>query len=231
MSAHIITVTGGRAGCGKSTVAANLAAVLATRRTGPVCLVDLDFAAGTIADMFDAEADAGGVPEAHVATRLAHGLYAVLAPTILGDPGRLPERVVSELLAVLSTMYSYVVIDTPSVVNKHVLTALEYAHQQILITTPERPGLRGLRQVHSMLDLLDHSPALRTVVVNRAISDSGLPEGEIVEAARAPIAAWLPTTADVPQSINNGHPLATMDPGHPFSAAVRELALTHVCHV
>lgn len=224
VDARIVTIVGARAGAGASTVAANLAVALARAGTGPVCLVDLDFTAGDIATMFDAEVDEGGVPEAHVATRLSRGLYAILAPTILGDPGRLPERVVSELLASLSTMYAHVVVDAPAAVNKHVLTALEYAHRQVLVTTPERPALRALSRYHDMLDTLGHDRHLRSVVINRTHPDNGIPTPEIEQAARTPIAAWLPATADVPHSINTGQPLTAVDPDHPFSHALQALA-------
>ncbi|GLW90712.1 AAA family ATPase [Actinokineospora globicatena] len=225
MDAQIVTIVGARAGAGASTVAANLAVALARSGTGPVCLVDLDFTAGDIATMFDAEADEGGVPEAHVATRLSRGLYAILAPTVLGDPGRVPERVVSELLASLSTMYAHVVVDAPAAVNKHVVTALEYSHRQVLVTTPERPALRALGRYLDMLDTLGHDRRLRSVVINRTNPDNGIPTAEVELAARTPIAAWLPATPDIPLSINTGQPLAAVDPDHPFCHSL--LSLTH----
>ncbi|WP_018681198.1 AAA family ATPase [Actinokineospora enzanensis] len=228
MGAHIVTVVSGRGGCGKTTFAANLATVLADHHRGPVCLVDLDFTAGAVADQFDAEVDEGGVPDAGVATRLGRGLYAVLAPTVLGDPGRMPDRVVNELLAGLSTMYAYVVVDTPSTMNKHVMTALEYAHQQILVTTPERPALRGLRQLQDTLDTIDHDPALRTVVVNRAYPDSGMTADEIERGVRGPVAAWLPAAQEIPMSVNHGVPLVRVSPSHPYTRILRELARDHV---
>ncbi|MBM7775597.1 MinD-like ATPase involved in chromosome partitioning or flagellar assembly [Actinokineospora baliensis] len=221
MDAQIVTVVAARAGAGASTVAANLAVTLARAGRGPVCLVDLDFSAGDIATMFDAEADEDGIPEAHVAIRLSRGLYAVLAPTVLGDPGRVPERVVSELIASLSTMYTHVVIDAPAAVNKHVVTALEYSHRQILVTTPERPALRALGRYHDMLDILGHDRRLRSVVVNRSYGDDGIPVAEVEQAARLPIAAWLPATAEIPVSINTGQPLAAVDPEHAFCVALR----------
>ncbi|GAA2979655.1 AAA family ATPase [Actinokineospora diospyrosa] len=221
MDAQIVTVVAARAGAGTSTVAANLAVTLARGGRGPVCLVDLDFSAGDIATMFDAEADEDGVPEAHVATRLGKGLYAILAPTVLGDPGRVPERVVSELIASLSTMYAHIVIDAPAAVNKHVVTALEYSHRQILVTTPERPALRALGRYHDMLDTLGYDRRLRSVVVNRSYTDNGMPVGEVERAARMPVAAWLPASGDVPVSVNTGQPLAAVDPEHEFCVALR----------
>ncbi|WP_084467851.1 AAA family ATPase [Actinokineospora inagensis] len=223
MGAHIVTVVAGRAGAGTSTIAANLAVTLARTGGGPVCLVDIDFTAGDIATMFDAEADDDGVPEAHVATRLGRGLYAILAPTVLGDPSRVPERIVSELIASLSTMYAHVVIDAPATINKHVVTALEYSHQQILVTTAERPALRALGRLHDTLDLLNHDHRLRTVVVTRAHPETGLPATDVERAARAPIAAWLPASPDIPVSINAGQPLATVAPDHPFCRPLRDL--------
>jgi MinD-like ATPase involved in chromosome partitioning or flagellar assembly len=45
---------------------------------------------------------------------------------------------------------------------------------------------------------------------------------------RSPIVANVPSTRDVPVSINHGTPLMVENPTHPVSRAIRELAENHL---
>ena len=55
------------------------------------------------------------------------------------------------------------------------------------------------------------------------------PHGRVVEQIiNAPISAYLPATADVPASVNQGVPLASRNPDHPLSHAVRQFVETRV---
>jgi pilus assembly protein CpaE len=67
------------------------------------------------------------------------------------------------------------------------------------------------------------------IVLNRANSKVGLLASEVEKTLRAPIAAQIPSSRDVPAAINRGVTIFQDDPRHPVSYAVRELAgqITH----
>jgi pilus assembly protein CpaE len=229
---QVVTVFAAKGGCGKTTLATNLAVALNARGLRRVCLVDLDLVFGDVAIMLglhptsslvDAVDLPGGLhPETvrSLVTPIWPDLDALLAPAALGDAAAIPAALVSELLAVLPSMYDYVVVDTAAQFSTHVLMALDCAHHHVLLTTPERPALHNLRLTLDTLDLLSYGKAARSVVLNRCDSRVGLTSGDIDAAIRTPIAGRLPSSRDLPASINRGVPLAAAQPEHGYSRAV-----------
>ena len=84
------------------------------------------------------------------------GLEMLLAPVNPGDAEKVPPSLVGELLAVLRTMFDYVVVDTPPQLSEHVLTALDASAHHVLLTTPDVPALKNLRVVLDVLDMLSY---------------------------------------------------------------------------
>jgi pilus assembly protein CpaE len=233
---RIVTVFAAKGGCGKTTVATNLATILHDRGAHRVCLLDLDLEFGDAAGMLGLRSERSMVdalpvvdqltPEtvASLMTNYLPGFDCLLAPTRPGDAQLIPASLVSRLLAVLPLVYDFVVVDTPSRFGSHVLAALDAADHQILVTTPERPALKNLRVTLDMLDLLPYDRTARSIVVNRSDPRSALPAELLDELLRSPIAGHLPTWDGVPASINRGEPLAVAQPDHAVSLAIRQLA-------
>ena len=240
MNGRIVTVFAAKGGCGKTTLATNLAVVLNAGGTRRVCLVDLDLAFGDVASMLslepagslvDAVAGAGQLEIAAIpslVTPVGAGLDSVLTPVVPGDAARVPATLVGELLAILPSIYDYVVVDTPAHFSAHVLMALDSSHHHVLLTTPERPALHNLRLTLDMLDLLSYSRAARSVVLNRCDSRVGLTADDIERTIKTAIAGELPSSWDVSASINHGVPLAAEQPEHRYSQAVRRFVERHI---
>jgi pilus assembly protein CpaE len=232
---QIVTVFAAKGGCGKTTLATNLAVALA-RDAGRVCVVDLDLAFGDVAisvqldpvrTVVDALPMAGHLDitgAASLLTRYRPGLDMLLAPVAPGDAEKIPPRLVGELLAVLRTMFDFIVVDTPAQFSEHVLTAMDVSSQLVLLTTPDVPALKNLRVTLDMLDLLSYPRQIRSVVVNRADSKVGLSLEHVERVVRSPISAHIPSSRAVPVSINNGTPITLESPGHPVSQAVSRFA-------
>jgi pilus assembly protein CpaE len=75
-----------------------------------------------------------------------------------------------------------------------------------------------------MFDLLEYAKEQRVVVLNRADARVGLTPADIERVVRAPILGHVPSTRDVPVSINRGVPLVVENAAHPVSRAIREIA-------
>ena len=233
---EVITVFSAKGGTGKTTIATNLAFALADDGANRVCLLDLDLAFGDVAISLQLEPrrtivsaltlgeefDAAKV--ASLVTNYSPGLDCLLAPIEPGDAEKIPARLVEEIIAILTSMYDYVVIDTPPQLSEHVLVALDASHHQILITTPEVPALKNLRLTLDMLDLLSYGQNSRFIVLNRSDADVGLSAADVERVVKSSITAYLPSSREVPASINRGTPLAAEQPDHPFSRAVRQFA-------
>jgi pilus assembly protein CpaE len=233
---QIVTVFAAKGGCGKTTLAINLAMALAKHGGHRVCIVDLDLAFGDVAislqcdpvrTIVDALPMAGHLDTAgaeSLLTRYARRLDMLLAPVTPGDAERVPPALTGELLAVLRGMFDYVVVDTPAQFSEHVLTAMDASAQHVLLTTPDVPALKNLRVAMDMLDLLSYPQQIRSVVLNRADSKVGLSLEDVERVVRCPIVAYVPSSRAVPVSINRGTPITISNPVHPVSRAIVRFA-------
>jgi Flp pilus assembly CpaE family ATPase len=233
---QVVTVFAAKGGCGKTTLAINLALALARHADRRVCIVDLDLAFGDVAisvqldpakTIVDALPMAGHLDEtgaSSLLTRYQANVEMLLAPTTPGDAEKIPPSLISELLVVLRTIFDFVVVDTPAQFSEHVLTAMDNSAHHVLLTTPDVPALKNLRITLDMLDLLSYPRQIRSVVLNRSDSKVGLSLEDVERVVRWPIVAHIPSSRDVPISINKGTPLMLATPGHPASQAIVRFA-------
>jgi pilus assembly protein CpaE len=237
---RLVTVFAAKGGCGKTTLATNLAAALADGGRHQVCLVDLDLAFGDVAivlQLFPAHSLADAVPlsetldEAAVAgliTPHSPGLSALVAPVEPGLAETIPAPTVTKVLHLLKRMYEFVVVDTPPAFTDHVLAAFDQSDIVALMATLDIPALKNLKLTLETLDLLNYPRDRWRVVLNRADSKVGLSLSEVEKTLRVPISSQIPSSRDVPASVNRGVPLVLDSPRHGVSEAVREFAEKHV---
>ena len=236
----IITVFATKGGCGKTTLATNLAVCLHGGGSRRVCLVDLDLAFGDVAislrlvpkrTLADAVAMGGDLDETGVVgllTRFRPGLECVLAPVEPGDAERVPPAVVGKLLEVLRGMFDYVVVDTPPQFNEHVLKALDCSDIHVLLTTPDIPTLKNLRLTIDMLDLLNYPKDSRVIVLNREDPDVGVTVTDVEQVIKSEVTARVPSSTAVTAAVNRGMPIVLDQPDHRISVVIREFALHHI---
>jgi Flp pilus assembly CpaE family ATPase len=237
---QVVTVFAAKGGCGKTTLAVNLGVALSTGTGHRVCVVDMDLAFGDVAltvqldpvrTITDALQMAGHLDitgARSLLTPYRPGLDMLLAPVTPGDAEKISPGLVAELLAVLRGVFDYVVVDTPPQLSEHVLTALDASTQHVLLTTPDVSALKNLRVTLDMLDLLSYPSQIRSVVLNRSDSKVGLSTEDVERVVRWPIAARIPSSRDVPISINRGTPITLASPKHPVSQDIIRFAQQHL---
>jgi Flp pilus assembly CpaE family ATPase len=232
----IITVFTAKGGVGKTMLSVNLGVALAQRGANQVCVVDLDLASGdvaisllldpvrTVADAVSMTGHIDTTGASSLLTPYRPGLEMLLAPVNPGDAEKVPPSLVGELLAVLRTMFDYVVVDTPPQLSEHVLTALDASAHHVLLTTPDVPALKNLRVVLDVLDMLSYPAEIRSVVLNRAESKLRLSQEDVERVIRTPVAAQIPASRAVPIAVNKGTPITLASPGHAVSKAINNFA-------
>jgi pilus assembly protein CpaE len=238
--ARVVTVFSAKGGCGKSTLATNLAVALAEGGRRRVCLIDLDLAFGDVGIMLQL-APERGIADAVTAreridttlvsallTPYAPGIEVLLAPVGPTEAERIGRDLVAQILAAVRTMADFIVIDTPAHFTDGVLAALDVSDIQVLVATPDVPALKNLRIALDMLDLLGLRKENRLVVLNRSDARVGLTGADIDRVLQSPTSAHVPSSRDVPISINRGVPIVADKPNHPVSKAIRELALNRI---
>jgi MinD-like ATPase involved in chromosome partitioning or flagellar assembly len=232
---QIVTVFAAKGGCGKTTLAINLAVALAKDRCR-VCLIDLDLAFGDVAisvqlnpvrTITDALSMAGHMDTtgaASLLTRYRPGLDMLLAPVTPGEAEKIPPPLVRELLTVLQGMYDYVVVDTAAQFSEHVLISMDASAHHVLLTTPDVPALKNLRVTLDTFDMLSYPADIRSIVLNRSDAKVGLTAEDVTRVVRSPIALDVPSSREVPVSINKGTPIILDNPAHPVSQAIVRFA-------
>jgi pilus assembly protein CpaE len=235
--ARVITVFAAKGGCGKTTLATNIAVALAAGGARRVGLIDLDLAFGDVAIMLQlvperSIADAVGLGDQlddtsvrALITPYAPGMDTLLAPAGPAEAERVTQGLVSDVLRIAKGMFDFLVVDTPPQFTDHVMTALDASHVHVLLTTPDIPSLKNLRIALDTFDLLDLPKESRVVVLNRSDAKVGLTATDIERVIRVPIMAHVPSSRDVPVSINRGVPIMVDNPQHPVSKAIRDFAL------
>jgi pilus assembly protein CpaE len=226
---RVYSVFSTKGGCGKTTVATNLAYALHGSGARRVCLLDLDLGYGDVATTLQLAtrrtlAEALAEPAAELSTTIQPGLDAILAPVEPGQAERISAELVATVLDRLVTEYDAVVVDTCARFTGPVLAALDRSDQHILLTTPERPALLNLRRTLDAMDMLRYPRTARTIVFNRSDSRVGITVADVERMLRAPVSVHIPSSRDVPTSINLGVPLVAAASEHPVSVAVSQLA-------
>ncbi len=237
---RVVTVFSAKGGCGKTTLATNLAAVLADRGRREVCLVDLDLAFGDVAialQLFPAHTIADAVPlggqvdfTAVQALLTPHspGLTCLVAPVDPGSAGTIPAALISRILEVLRENFDYVIVDTPPAFDDQVLAAFDLSDVIALIATLDIPALKNLKLTLETMQLLNYPRERWRIVLNRADSKVGLATSDVEKRLQLAISSQIPSSRDVPAAINRGVPIVLDDPRHAVSASIRSFAEKYV---
>lgn len=232
---RVSTVFSTKGGCGKSLISSNLAVLLAQQGRS-VALVDLDLQSGDLAIMMqllpswsihDAAERGEALDQEAIKTLLAEhrsGVHLLAAPT---DPA-LAESVsaasVHRIIKLLRTMYEHVVIDSPAFFSDPVLAALDDSDDVVLVGSLDVPSVKNLKLAMQTLDALGFHRSRIRVVMNRADSNVGLRVTEVERSLGTRVDFAVPSSREVPLSVNQGVPLASLRKRSTVVAAIAELA-------
>ena len=231
-----VTVFAGKGGCGKTTMATNLAAALADGGKKSVCLIDLDLAFGdvaitmqltpsrTIADAAHLGGTLDGAAVRSLVVRHSAGLDVLAAPLEPGADEGLSAALVSDLLGVLKTMYDYVVVDSPPSFTDHVLAAFDASEHFLLMATLDIPALKNLKLTLETLAMLGYPREKWSVALNRSDAKVGLTPQDVEQTLGHPISVLVPSSRAVPTTINRGILIVLDQPNHPVSQAILRFA-------
>jgi pilus assembly protein CpaE len=236
---EIITVFAAKGGCGKTTVATNLAAALAHERPRRVCLLDLDLAFGDVAIAMQLTpqrtiADAVALSTLDetavrsLVTPHPSGVDTILAPVEPGSADAISGSLIADLLRVLKTMYEVVIVDSPPAFTDHVLASFDASEHFILLATLDIPALKNLKLTLETLEMLSYPRERWHVVLNRSDAKVGLSVDDVERTLRTQIALQIPSSRAVPSSVNRGVPIVLDQPGHAVSQAIRRFAVAQL---
>ena len=234
----VISVVGVKGGIGKTTIATNLAVSLAEQNGSSVALVDLDLPFGDIALMLDLHPERDithALDEAvledpdRLQAQLAmgpNGINVLPAPLTSGrtPPTELDGRKLSRLLTRLASLYEFVVVDTPPGLSETAAAALDVSALALLVTTPEGAALRRTQAYLRLLASLDYPMDKVQVILNRAMSKTGIEDDETEGILGMAISWRIRNDYAAMKGAAQGRPAVVSDPRSPLAWSIRAIA-------
>jgi pilus assembly protein CpaE len=229
---RIITVSSMKGGSGRTVVATNLAVALARRSEGPVALVDADLQFGDVAVMLRLNALHTIVDAVPAVDRLdsqfLRNLLVRHEPRGLLVLPALAERVTGsdmlQILEILRTFCSHVVIDTPAQFNDVVLSVIEASDDIVVVAGMEIPNIKNTKLGLQTFQRLGVPDSKLHLLVNRSNSKVQLDFKEVERTLGLKAEAQIPSDIVVPQAINRGVAVVLDAPRSDVARAFEELA-------
>jgi pilus assembly protein CpaE len=232
--ARVIVIVSPKGGSGKTAICSNLAVALAQRHPGRVVTVDLDVQFGDLALALSL------IPERNLAqlartdpidattvkvhlTPSPYQLFMLAGATGPVDADSIGHDHVSSVLRFLTQSFDYVVVDTPAGLDELTLAALECATDVLLVSSLDVTSIRSLRTATDALDHIGVRGA-RRLILNRANSKVGLNPSDAEDAMGMPIACSIPSSREIPLSLNLGTPVVVSEPKSAVAKQLQQLA-------
>ncbi len=234
--AKVITIFSTKGGVGKSVISTNLATALAGEFQKKTIILDLDLQFGDVAIMLQL------VPERTVYDvvqaidkldaemlkgffmRHSSGLDALLAPLQPEEAACISSAHINRIIAILKQLADYIIIDTPSVFNEIVLTALDKSDAIYAVATMDVPSIKNVKVSLQKLAQLGYSNGKVGLVLNRADSKVWLQPSEVEKVLERKIIAEIPSDRSVPRSVNKGIPIVIDEPKSLVTKSLVDLA-------
>jgi len=215
---RVIPIASPKGGCGKTTVATNLAVGLAKLAPNETVIVDLDLQFGDVATALQL------TPEHSLAEALSveqldamalktfltphvSGLYALCAPDSPARADAITGDDIATLIGLLADEFRFVIVDTAPGLIEHTLTVFDQASDAVMVAGMDVPSIRGLAKELAILRELSLTRMTQHVLVNFADRWSGLTVKDVQAVIGTGVDIVLPRSKAVPLSTNRGVPL------------------------
>jgi pilus assembly protein CpaE len=234
----VIVVFGPKGGIGTTMLTVNLAVGLHQRPdTNKVIVVDASLQFGdvgvflnlspnrNISDLCATIEDLD--PDSIDTAALAHasGIKALLAPPRPEMADLVGPDHLKRILEELRKQYDYVVVDTATIINDTILTALDLADRIVLVATPDIPAIKNARLFFEITDALNYPPNKIMLVINKVDKRSGITAQMIEDNIKHQVVGQIPLDEIlVLNSINRGVPLMVDQRVKPIGQALQQLA-------
>jgi pilus assembly protein CpaE len=235
-SSRIVVVMGTRGGVGASTVAANIAWLLAEERKKRTALLDLDLQFGTVSLTFDIE-PSRGLREAlqqpnridsllvnSAAVRLTERLAVLAAEEGHEEELRYEPAAITLLLDELAQQNEFIVVDLPLHPATYRGKVLPMARDIILLTDLSLAGLRDSIRICTQVQKTASTARLLVVGCRPSSHDSGVTRAEFEKSLGRKLAMILPDDHKAAaMAAARGKPLAVAARGSKLTGALRQL--------
>ena len=233
----IVTVYSPKGGTGCTTIAVNLALTLHNEDTR-VALVDGNLQFGDVAvfvneqgknTIIDLAPRANELdPEIVEDVMLKHsgsGVHILAAPSKPEYAERVSSSQFASVLEYLRQIYSYIVVDTASMLTDVTLSAIDVSDLIILVTTQDIPSIKNCRLFLDLSQTLGIERGRILFTMNRYDKRINITPERVAENLKQEVAAVIPLDeATVMKAVNRGVPFVLESKNQPASRGIFSLA-------
>lgn len=233
--ARKIVLTSGKGGVGKTTVCANLGAMLA-KFGFRVVIIDVDIGLNNldvvmgledkvVYDIIDVANNKCRAKQALVQDKTYSSLY-VLASAHSYASGRITKEQIKDIVDTLNISFDYILIDCPAGVEEGFMRAVYPAQEAIVVVTPHISSIRDADKVLTILSGLGIEQ--KYIVVNRMRGDMQiegdmLDESEISEMLGVNLLGVIPEDDQISTSLAHGGLVGKSSSGRAFTLLCENL--------
>lgn len=231
MSAHIIVVTSGKGGVGKTTTSAAISTGLALCGFKTVVidfdvgLRNLDLIMGcerrVVYDFINVINKEATVKQALIKDKRCENLF-VLPASQTRDKDALTEEGVKEVIDELKQSFDYIVCDSPAGIEKGAMMAMYFADTAIVVTNPEVSSVRDSDRILGILNSKSHrattgQDSIKEHLLITRYSEQRVRKGEMLsvkdiqDILAIPLLGIIPESQDVLNASNAGVPVTLFD--------------------
>ena len=236
---RIIHVMGAKGGVGTTTIAVNLAMILADlKKAGSVALVDLNTVFGEIPLFLSVKPKyhwghiAGNLNRLdrtflmNAMAKHASGVHILPSPSYLNGHPPATADIMERLLSEMKSNFDYIIVDGGQALNDPAMKVIEMAQNVLLVTLLSLPCLTNTKNVlKSLAGQETFSEDRLGLIVNRYLKKSDLTLQEAQESVRTEIFWNIPNDYKTTMSaINRGVPLHNLSPKATITKSMVSLA-------
>jgi len=233
----IITVYSPKGGTGCTTLAVNMAIALHNEETR-VVLVDANLQYGDVAMFFNEqgkntildiaprvdELDPDVVEEIMIKHEQS-GIHILAAPQRPELAEKISPDQFSKVLNYLRQLYSYIVVDTSSILTEVALSAIDISDAIILITTQDIPAIKNARLFLDLLQTMGIDRDHIVFVMNKFDRRIGITPEKISENLKQKISVVIPLDERIViPAVNRGVPFMLDNKAQPVAKGIFALA-------
>jgi pilus assembly protein CpaE len=217
---NVITVFSPKGGVGCTTVAVNVASVLAEEghktllidgslQFGDVALMLNLKSTMSIIDLIENLSDLDADLVSSVLLEHATNLKVLLAPPRPEMAELATANGVRKLLKTLRTLFDYIIIDTSSALDEVNLSWLDSADRIVLVARQNLPSIKNVSRFFDLSEVLDYEQDKVLLVVNHASKKARIPVKDIEEKLSWSVSIVIPEDEAAHVAADMGEPLVS----------------------